>query len=189
MILTNNKDFYEKLKLLRNHEMIKKLDKGKWYYEIEKPGFNYRITAFQCALGMSQLNKLDKFIKKRREIVIKYNKEFKDIQEIITPTEKSYAKSAWHIYVIQLRLEKLKVGRKKIFEALQENGLGVQVHYVPLHFQPFYKNRFGYKKGYFPVVERYYERAITLPLFPKMTDEEFKRTVRIVKKVINSYKV
>jgi len=188
MILTNNKDFYEKLKVFRHHGIIKKPEKGGWYYEIETPGYNYRLTDFQSALGISQLKKIDRFIKRRREIVAKYNKAFKNIEEVITPTERDYVKSAWHIYPIQLVLERLKIGRKKIFEELQKEGIGVQVHYIPLHLQPFYKKRFNYKKGDFPITERYYKRAITLPLFPKMTDKEVMRVIKIVKKVINLYK-
>jgi len=188
MVLTNNKRFYEKLKTIRHHGIVKKPKKGGWYYEIKNLGYNFRITDFQCALGISQLKKIDKFIKRRREIVARYNKAFKNIGAIIIPTEKEYAKSAWHIYIIQLCLDKLKVGRKKIFETLQNEGLGVQVHYLPLHLQPFYKTKFGYKKGDFPIAERYYERAITLPLFPKMTDQEVKRVIKIFKKIIDSYK-
>ena len=186
MILTNNKNFYNKLKIFRHHGIIKKPEKSSWYYEIKNLGYNYRITDFQCALGISQLNKLNKFIKKRREIVSKYNKAFKNIAEIITPVEKNYVKSAWHIYPIQLKLEKLKMSRKKIFEELQKQGIGVQVHYIPLHFQPFYKKKFGYKKGDFPVTEKYYQRAITLPLFPKMTYKEIAKVIKTVKKIYGS---
>jgi len=187
MVLTNNKDFYDKLKIFRHHGMIKKPENGGWYYEIEKPGYNYRLTDFQCALGLSQLKKIDKFIKIRREIVGKYNKAFRNIEEIIIPTERNYAKSAWHIYVIQLRLEKLRADRKKIFEALRKENLGVQVHYIPVHLQPFYRKKFGYKIRNFPVAERYYQRAITLPLFPKMTDKEVEGVIQAVKKIINHY--
>lgn len=187
MVLTNRKEFSETLKLLRHHGMIKKPEKGPWYYEIQKPGFNYRITDFQCALGLSQLKKIDAFIKKRREIVAMYNAAFKDIPEIIIPQEKEYAFCAWHLYVIQLRLEKLKVKRKKIFEALQKEGIAVQVHYIPLHLQPFYQKTFGYRKGDFPVAETYYERAITLPLFPKMTRHEVRYVINHVKRVIRHF--
>ena len=188
MILTNNKKFYEKLKILRHHGIIKKPEKGSWYYEIEEPGYNFRITDFQCALGVSQLKKINKFIKRRRKIVSQYNRAFKGIKEIIIPIERSYVKSAWHIYPIQLDLDRLKVNREKIFEALQKEGLGVQVHYIPLHLHPFYRKKFGYKKGDFPVAEKYYERTITLPLFPAMTDKNIKDVIRAVKKVINLYK-
>lgn len=187
-VITDNKNFYEKLKILRHHGIVKKPEKGDWYYEIEKPGFNYRLTDFQCALGISQLRKINKFIKRRREIVAKYNKAFKEMEEIITPTERSHIKSAWHIYAIQLRLNRLKTNRKKIFEELQKKGLGVQVHYIPLHLQPFYQEKFGYKKGDFPVAENYYERAITLPLFPKMTNRDINKVIKVVKETINFYK-
>ncbi len=188
MVLTNRKDFYDKLKIFRHHGITKKPEKGDWYYEIENPAYNYRLTDFQCVLGISQLKKLNKFIKKRREIVAEYNKAFKNIKEIITPKEKNYLKSAWHIYVIQLCLDKLRVNRRKIFKALRKNNIGVQVHYMPLHLHPFYQRKFGYKKGDFPVAEEYYQRAITLPLFPKMTNEEVKRVIKTTKKIINSYR-
>lgn len=182
MALTNNKDFYEKLKVFRHHGIIKKPQKGKWYYEIENPGFNYRLTDFQCALGLSQLKKIDKFIKRRREIVEKYNKAFSKIKEIIIPIEKEYARSSWHIYPVQL-----KTGdRRKVFDALQKQGIGCQVHYMPLHLHPFYRNKFGYKRGDFPEAEKYYERAITLPLFPKMTEKDIGKVIKIFKKVISN---
>ncbi|MGA2418072.1 MAG: UDP-4-amino-4,6-dideoxy-N-acetyl-beta-L-altrosamine transaminase [Candidatus Staskawiczbacteria bacterium] len=180
MILTNNKNFYEKLKILRNHGIVKWPKKGSWYYEIENPSFNCRITDIQCALGLSQSKKIGQFIKRRREIVAIYNEAFKNIKEIIIPIEKDYAKSSWHIYPIQVPA----ADRRRIFEALQENGIGVQVHYMPLHLHPFYKNKFGYKEGDFPIAEEYYERAITLPLFPKMTNEQVHRVIKTVEKII-----
>ncbi len=181
MVLINNKDFYEKLKIFRNHGIIKNPEKGRWYYEIENPSFNYRITDFQCALGLSQLKKIDKFIKRRREIAAKYNKALKNIKEIILPTEKDCVKSAWHLYPIQIR----GIDRRKVFEYLQKKGIGVQVHYMPLHLHPFYKKKFGYKKGDFPIAEGYYEKAITLPLFPAMTEKNIKKVIETVKKIVN----
>jgi len=188
MVLTNNKNFYEKLKIFRHHGVVKKPKMGGWYYEIENPGYNYRLTDFQCALGLSQLRRLDKFIKRRREIAMKYNRAFRNIKEIITPTEREYVQSAWHIYVIQLQIDKLKVNRKRIFKALRKEGLGVQVHYIPLHLQPFYRKNFDYKTGDFPMAEKYYQGAITLPLFPKMTNKDAERAIKVVKKTINLYR-
>ena len=179
MVLTNNRNFYEKLKVLRNHGMVKMPEKGGWYYEIENPSFNFRITDIQCVLGLSQLKKIDKFLRRRRETVEIYNKSFEDMKDIILPTEKNYVKSAWHIYPIQLQ----GVDRKKIFEGLRKMGIGVQVHYMPLHLQPFYRKKFGYKEGDFPVAEKYYNQALTLPLFPKMTNNEVERSVSAVKQV------
>ena len=188
MVLTNNKKFYERLKAIRHHGIVRKPKIAPWYYEINEIGHNFRITDFQCALGISQLKKLDKFIKRRREIVKIYNSAFKDTKEIFLPVEKDYAKSSWHIYPIRLNLEKLKVVRKNIFEELQKKGIGVQVHYIPLHLQPFYKKKFNYKKGDFKVSEDYYNRAITIPLFPKMTNEEIEKTIKALKETINQYK-
>jgi len=188
MVLTNNKEFYERMKTFRQHGIVKKPEIGKWYYEIENLGYNYRLTDFQSALGISQLKKADKFIKRRRQIVEKYNRAFEGIEEIIIPAEEKYAKSAWHIYVVQFVLERLKAGRKEIFEALQREGIGVQVHYLPVHMHPFYKNNFGYKLGDFPIAEKYYERAITLPLFPKMANRDINKVIKVVRETINFYR-
>ncbi|MDO8470431.1 MAG: DegT/DnrJ/EryC1/StrS family aminotransferase, partial [bacterium] len=189
MIVTNRKDLYESLRTFRNHGIIKRPEKGPWYYEIEKLGYNYRITDIQCALGLSQFKKLDRFVKRRREIVRQYNQAFRNVVEIMLPVEKSYAKSAYHLYPIRLRLELLKTGRRKVLEALREKGLGVQVHYIPVHLHPFYKKTFGYKKGDFPIAEQYYERTITLPLFPKMTSREISTVVKTVREVISRYRI
>ncbi|MEK7482206.1 MAG: UDP-4-amino-4,6-dideoxy-N-acetyl-beta-L-altrosamine transaminase [Patescibacteria group bacterium] len=183
MVLTSRKDFYEKMLVMRHHGIVKKPAKGLWYYEIETPGHNFRLTDIQCALGISQLKKIYRFLTRRRQIAKKYQTAFSGLNEIILPTEKPYAKSAWHIFPIQFNLEKLKIRRKEIFEKLREQGLGVQVHYVPLHLQPFYQKKFGYKKGDFPVAETYYERAITLPLFPQMTALDIQFVIKAVKAV------
>lgn len=184
MILTNNKDYYEKLKIFRHHGIIKKPEIAPWYYEIEDLGYNYRLADINCALGISQLKKLDSFIARRRQIVKKYQEAFKEIPEIILIKEESFAKSAWHIYPIQFDLLKIKIGRKEIFEQLSQKGIKCQVHYVPIHFMPFYQKIFGYKKGDFPITEKYYERAITLPLYSKLTDEEVDYVIASVKEII-----
>jgi len=194
MITTNNKEYYERLILFRTHGITK--DKGKllnydgpWYYEMQELGYNYRLTDFQCALGISQLKKIDIIIQRRREIVQKYNYEFKSVPEIkipqITPAGSN---PAWHIYIIQLNLDRLKVDRREIFEALRAENIGVNVHYIPVHLQPYYQKRFGYHPGDFPKAENYYSRAITLPVFPKMSDKDIGDVVAAVKKVINYYK-
>lgn len=188
MVLTNNQDFYEKLKVFRHHGIVKKPEGGPWYYEIEDIGYNYRLSDIHCALGLSQLKKIDKFVEKRREIVKKYQEAFMDMSEIILIKEDAFAKSAWHIYPIQFDLDKLKIGRKEIFEKLGEKGIKCQVHYVPIHYMPFYQKTYGYKKGDFPITEQYYERAITLPLFPKLTDEELNFVIESVKQIINANK-
>jgi len=189
MILTDSREFYEKLKIFRHHGIVRdNQDKGLWYYEIHELGHNFRITDFQCALGLSQLKKLDRFIQRRREIAARYNEAFAGIEEIITPVEREDAQAVYHIYVIQLQLEKLKSDRKEIFKALREKNIGVNVHYLPVHLHPFYQRKFGYKKGDYPKAEGYYERAITLPLFPKMSDDDVEYVIGSVMKVITNYR-
>ena len=193
MVLTDNRGFYEKLKMFRHHGIVRdreepSKDEGSWYYEIHNPGYNFRTTDFQCALGISQMNKLDRFIQRRREIAARYNEAFAGVEEIITPVEKDYVRAVYHIYVIQLRLEKLKVGRRQVFEALRAENIGVNVHYIPVHLQPFYKREFGYKKGDYPKAERYYERAITLPIFPKMSDDDVEDVIEATNRVITYYR-
>jgi len=193
MVLTNNKDYYENLLIFRTHGITKdpkKLQKndGQWYYEMQSLGYNYRLTDFQCALGINQFKKLEKFIKRRREIVERYNEAFSETKEIATPYEKRDVRSAYHLYVIQLNLERLKADRKAIFDAFRSENIGVQVHYIPVHYQPYYQQKFGYKKGDFPNAERYYERAITLPLFPKMSNDDVDGVIQAVKKVITYYR-
>jgi len=192
MIVTNNKGFYEKLLIFRTHGITKnkvKLIKneGPWYYEMQELGYNYRITDCQCALGISQLKKLDKFIGQRREIVKRYNEAFKNIEEIIVPYEKPEVKSAWHIYVIRLKLDRLKATRKEIFEALRAENIGVHVHYIPVYYHPYYQ-KLGYQKGLCPKAEKYYEEAITLPLFSKMSYKDVEDVIEAVKKVITCYR-
>jgi dTDP-4-amino-4,6-dideoxygalactose transaminase len=151
-------------------------------------GYNYRLTDFQCALGITQLKKLDKFINRRREIAQKYNNAFKELTELVTPCETTNVRSAYHLYVIQLQLEKLTGDRKKIFDALRAENIGVQVHYIPIHYQPYYQQNLSYKKGNFPNAERYYDRAITLPLFPLMSNDDVDSVIEAVHKVILHYR-
>jgi UDP-4-amino-4,6-dideoxy-N-acetyl-beta-L-altrosamine transaminase len=189
MVLTNSEEFYEKLKVFRHHGIIRnKPDKGSWYYEIYDPGYNFRITDFQCALGISQLKRLDRFVQRRREIAARYNKAFAQMDEIITPVESPDAKAVYHIYVIQLQAEMMKVERREIFEALRAENIGVNVHYVPLHLHPYYQREFGYREGDYPKAEKYYERAITLPIFPKMSDKDVDDVIRAVRKVNSHYR-
>ena len=188
MVVTNNQRFYEKLKIFRTHGIVKKPEKGGWYYEIEELGHNYRLTDIQCVLGLSQLKKVNRFIALRRKFAAAYEKALRDVKEIILPKEQDGVKSAYHIYPIQLRLELLKAGRKEIFETFQNQGIGVQVHYLPVHSHPFYKKKFGYKQGDFPKAEHYYEGALTLPLFPKMTKQEQRYVIGKTREIIRSYR-
>jgi UDP-4-amino-4,6-dideoxy-N-acetyl-beta-L-altrosamine transaminase len=193
MVITNNKELFEKLQIFRTHGITKdpekmKHNEGGWYYEMQHLGYNYRITDFQCALGISQFKKLNRFVKRRRDIVKKYNKAFDQSKEITIPYEKPDVKSSYHLYMIQLDFEMLKVNRRKIFDALRAENIGVHVHYIPVHLQPYYKQMFGYKKGDYPNAEEFYSNALTLPLFPKMKDSDVDDVINALDKVINFYR-
>lgn len=189
MILTNSREFCEKLKIFRHHGIVRdNRDEGSWYYEIGNLGHNFRLTDFQCALGLSQMNKLDSFIQRRREIVARYNQAFAEMAEIITPVERENVKAVYHLYVTQLNLERLKADRREIYQALRAENIGVNVHYVPVHLHPYYRRRFSYKQGDYPKAERYYERAITLPIFPKMSQQDIEDVIEAVRKVITYYR-
>lgn len=185
MVTTNHGEFYEKLLMFRIHGITKdraKLvnDQGPWYYEMQELGYNYRITDFQCALGISQLKKIEKFIGRRREIAEIYNDKLRDIQEIILPYQKPEVKSAWHIYIIRLKLIQMRATRREVFEALRRRNIGVNVHYIPVYNHPYYR-KLGYQKAFCPKAEKYYEEAITLPLFPRMSNKDVKDVVEAVK--------
>jgi len=174
-VLTNDENFYKKLIMFRQHGVTKECEAfqerkegcGKWYYEMQYLGYNYRLSDIHCALGISQLKKLDRFIQKRREIAGKYSSAFKCNDFFDIPVERSYAKSAWHLYSVRLK-DKFKSCKAEIFAGLRERGLGVQVHYIPVHVQPYYQ-QLGYRKGSCPNAEDFYEREISLPLYPAMS--------------------
>ena len=187
-ITTNNKDLYEKLLMLRTHGITKDPEKltkndGPWYYEQHVLGFNYRITDFACTLGILQLKRLDKFVKRRKEIVEIYRQEFADDDRFCLLQEKEYSKAAWHLCPLLINFEKVKTSKKELFEKLKENGLNLQVHYIPVHLQPYYKNRFGFKDGDYPVAESYYKKTISLPLYPDLKNSEVEKIVKIVKMI------
>lgn len=176
-ITTNNRVLYEKLLLLRSHGITK--DKilnnkniGPWYYEMQEIGFNYRLTDIQAALGISQLNKLDGFVHRRREIVKKYNEAFKNIEWLTTPFEDDGVFSAFHLYVLKINFVKLNKSKKMAIDILKNQNIGAQVHYIPVHTQPFYLENYGYKWGDYPVAEKYYESALSIPLYPKMSNND-----------------
>jgi UDP-4-amino-4,6-dideoxy-N-acetyl-beta-L-altrosamine transaminase len=190
MITTNSVELYQKLLLLRTHGVTKDPERltrvdGPWYYEQQSLGFNYRITDFQCALGLSQLVKLDSFISRRREIVQAYNSAFGVCENLITPFEESRSNSSWHLYMLQVK----SLDRLHFFNALRNKGLGVNVHYIPVHLQPFFSKNYGFCTGDFPKAEEYYSRAITIPLFPTMTDDDVQYVINAVLETVNEMSV
>lgn len=192
IVTTNSEDLYKKMMIFRTHGITRDQGMlnekhGPWYYEQQHLGYNYRLTDVQSALGTSQMNKIDDFINRRREIVKQYNEAFKELKEIVTPFEAKFSNSGWHIYVIKVKSELLTVTRKEIFEALQSENIGVNVHYLPVYLHPYYRD-LGYEKGLCPNAEELYENMITLPLFPSMSNEEVNDVVAAVNKVIDYYR-
>lgn len=182
MVTTNDKALYDKLCLYRSHGITKdpiKLHEnhGGWYYEMQELGYNYRITDFQAALGISQLERADLGLERRHEIANAYNKAFAKIAGITTPFVAKSAFHAYHLYIIQVE------NRIGLYNYLHENNIYAQVHYVPLHLMPYYK-KLGNKKGDFPIVEDYYEHCLSLPMFPTLTEQE---QAYIIEKVLSFF--
>lgn len=191
MIVTNDAALAGILRELRSHGMtrdtaaLEHKDEGAWYYEMQRLGFNYRMTDIQAALGIVQLGKLNGFVARRREIASKYLDAFGGMEGIKLLSEKKGCLNAYHLFVVQLERDRLKRARREIFDELRAKGLGVQVHYIPVTRQPFYR-KMGIDPGQYPVSEAYYESAISLPIFPRMTPEDVAYVISTVKDVINS---
>ena len=192
MIVTDDAEIYQRMSMFRTHGITRSKDlvinpnEGDWYYEQQLLGYNYRMTDIQAALGISQMKRIDEFIARRREIVQKYNEAFAEIEEIITPYEAEDCKSGYHLYVIRIKPEKLKVGRREIFDALKAENIGVNVHYIPVYRHPYYK-QMNIDGSSCDVTENVYNTMITLPLFPKMSEEDIEDVIVAVKKVISYY--
>lgn len=189
IITTDDENLYKKLIQFRSHGItrdreILEHDDGPWYYEQQFLGYNYRMTDIQAALGISQLKKIDRFISRRRKIADRYDKAFSGTDSIITPYQLDETQSAWHLYILQLKLDKLKTSRKEVYTALQQKGIGVNVHYIPVYYHPYYK-QMGYNKGLCPNAERLYERIITIPLYPKMSDEDVEYVIKSIKSIVS----
>lgn len=192
-VLTSNEEFFKKLSLFRTHGITKNPSEmledpeGIWYYEQQELGYNYRITDFQAALITSQMSKLDMFVARRKEIVARYNEAFAQLSEIIIQKEIPQADTCRHLYIIQLDLEKLTCTRREFFDALAAENVQPQVMYIPVYWFPYYQ-KLGYKKGLCPKAEHLYGRILSLPLYPKMTDQDVADVIHAVKKVVENYR-
>ena len=188
-ILTNNEKFDKKIKLLRTHGITKKgnnLNKKQipWYYEMTELGFNYRITDLQCALGISQLKKLDKFLKKRKKIASIYDRELDSNKFIVLPYVSNNIDHAYHLYPIQIKLSEIKKDKISIFEYFKKRGINLQVHYIPIHMQPYYQKMFNFKKGDFPVSEKFYFQEISLPIYPSLSIKDVNYIIKTINSII-----
>lgn len=188
MVLTNNEELYKKLTLYRSHcitrdeNLMTKEADGPWYYQQIDLGFNYRMTELQAALGLSQLAKVDKFVARRRQLAERYNELLKDLP-LKLPYQNPDTDSSWHLYIVRVDFNKIKKTKKDIFAEMKAKGVCLNLHYIPVHTQPYYQN-LGFKNGDFPVSEKYYEEAFTLPLYYSLTDEQQEYIVSTLKEVL-----
>lgn len=188
MVLTNRKDLYEKLLRLRSHgitrepELMEGESDGPWYYQQIDLGFNYRITDIQAALGASQMKRLDEFVTRRQHLAKRYDALLADLP-LTLPKRNPDVHSASHLYVVRLKLDAIKKKHRQVFEGLRERGIGVNLHYIPVHTQPYYR-RLGFKAGDFPVAEQYYRDAISLPIFYGLTEVEQDKVVSAMREVL-----
>jgi len=191
VISTDDADLARQMRMFRNHGITtdhrQREALGSWFYEMVDLGYNYRLTDFQCALGISQLPKLPAWIRRRQEIAHYYDEEFLAAPGFTPLTVSADVSHAYHLYVIQLHLDRLSGGRAEVFAALRAEGIGVNVHYIPVHMHPFYRQRFGACPGDCPAAEAAYERILSLPMFPTMTDRDACDTVAAVRKVVSAY--
>lgn len=182
MVVTDNPKYYQRMRTFRNHgitlDQRQRAEKGQWFYEVEDLGYNYRITDIQCALGTSQLKKLPGWIKRRQEIALRYDESFKGLSEIKPLDVMSCSSHAYHLYVVRI----LDADRNEVFSFLRDAGIGVNVHYIPVHLHPFYRRHFGTKQGLCPVAEKAYKQIISLPMFPLMTDEDVDTVIQTLSK-------
>lgn len=192
MVTTNNDELYDKLLMFRTHgiskDAVNRFGKsGDFYYDMKYLGFRYNLSELHASLGIQQLKKLEFFQNRRREIVKIYNRELQKIDGITIPFVKNNVKHSWHLYVIQLDIENLKVDRDYIFKALREENIGVNVHYIPVHYHTYYQENFGLKKGILPIVEHLFPRILTIPLFPKMSNDDVYDVINALEKVVKYY--
>jgi perosamine synthetase len=193
MVTTDNSEFAQRMRRFRNHGITtdhhQREHLGSWAYEMVDLGYNYRLSDIQCALGASQLRRVRQRVARRREIARCYGNAFAELTGLIPLGAAPGVSHAYHLYIVQLNLERLSCDRRKIFAALRAEGIGVNVHYMPVHLHPFYRERFHTRPGLCPVAEAAYQRILSLPIFPAMTQEDINDVIKAVKKVIRAFSI
>jgi perosamine synthetase len=191
MVTTDSADLAESLRRFRNHgissDARQRQASGKWHYEMVLLGFNYRLTDIACALGLSQLRELEPNVARRRVIAARYAAAFRNLRGVIAPSVRTAVNPAWHLYPIRVNPAQLNTDRSHVFRALRAENIGVNVHYIPVHLHPYYRDQFGYKGGEYPVTETAYEQLISLPMFHGMTDQDVEDVIAAVGKVSAAY--
>jgi dTDP-4-amino-4,6-dideoxygalactose transaminase len=193
MATTENPEWASRMRMMSlhgiSHDAWKRYTKeGSWYYEVVRPGFKYNLTDIGAAIGVEQLKKCTAFGAARQRIAMAYGEAFSDLPEVQVPLCKPDIEHAWHLYVIQLELERLKFGRDQFIEALRENGIGTSVHFIPLHMHPYYRDRFGHRPDDFPNASKIYRRIISLPIYPKMTQSNVEQVIDAVKNTTQQHR-
>lgn len=192
-VLTNNEEYYKKLLLYRAHgitrdtSLMERESEGAWYYEQTALGMNYRMTDIQAALIVSQLDKLEMFSARRKEIVARYNEAFSAIPEVTVQEEIPESDTTRHLYILRIKPERLTVGRKEFFDAMAAENICCNVHYIPVYYHPYYE-KLGYQKGICPKAEKLYEEMMSLPLYYAMTDSDVEDVIEAVKKIVENYR-
>ncbi len=192
-MVTGEADLIDRARIWSLHGMSRDAWKrysasGSWYYEVVLPGFKCNMTDIQAALGLQQLHKLPQFQQRRREIVRQYQAAFAAMPELQTPTERPEAESAWHIYALRLNLEQLRIDRAQFIQELAARNIGVSVHFIPNHLQPYYRDKYGYRAEDFPVAYREYQRLISLPLNLRLSDADVEDVIEAVKDIVATYR-
>jgi UDP-4-amino-4,6-dideoxy-N-acetyl-beta-L-altrosamine transaminase len=192
MITTNDADYAQRMRVFRNHGITtdhrQRAEQGGFFYEMVDLGYNYRLTDIQCSLGITQLRRLPESVRRRQSIAAYYDDAFRDMSEVRPLLTREDVSHAYHLYIVQFDLEQLTVDRNEIFAALRAEGIGVNVHYIPVHLHPFYRQRFGTGPGLCPIAEGAYERLITLPIFPQMSTSDIDDVIEAVRKVVREYR-
>jgi perosamine synthetase len=191
MITTDSGELAERMRIFRNHGITtdhwQRAQRGAWFYEMVELGYNYRLTDFQCALGLSQLKKLPQWLARRREIAQRYQEALGELPGLEPLPVSPDVAHAYHLYVIRVKAEYLQVDRQGVFEELRTKGIGANVHYIPVHLHPFYRRRFGTGAGLCPRAEAAYQEIISLPMFPRMSDGEVTEVISTVKQIVEKY--
>jgi dTDP-4-amino-4,6-dideoxygalactose transaminase len=192
MATTENPEWAARMRMMSlhgiSHDAWKRYAKeGSWYYEVLHPGFKYNLTDIAAAIGIEQLKKCDAFGAARNRIATTYNEAFADLPEIQTPVCGPGLRHAWHLYVIQLAVQRLKINRDQFIEALKEEGIGTSVHFIPLHLHPYYRDSFGYAPDDFPNATEAYRRIISLPIYPRMTEADIGRVIEAVRDIAQEH--
>lgn len=192
-MLTGAPELIDKARIISLHGMNRDAWKryskeGDWYYEVVMPGFKYNMTDIQASLGLWQLRKIERLQARRKEIVEMYNKAFSKIESLEIPTVRPEVEPAWHLYILRLNLNTLKIGRNKFIEELKKRNIGTSVHFIPIHIHPYYRDKYGFKPEDYPIAYQNYLRIITLPLYPKMTDQDVNDVIEAVLDIVNIYK-